>query len=144
MATVKIGARPATEIAGSPKIEDLKSISGALLTSSAGLSGGEDVPQNRLIVEQRWAYARFNANAGPTTFVTGTGVIGDIIVMTAGATNSITLYDSSANAATGIIGVISTNAQATIPLNIPYVAGITYTLAGGTAADVLIKYRPDV
>jgi len=121
-----------------------KDATGAERTNSTTLQGGEDVAQNRKIVEQRWAYARFNANAGPATFVTGTGVLGEIVVMTAGATNSITLYDSAANATTGIIGVISTNAQATIPLNIPYVAGITYTLGGGTAADVLIKYRPDV
>lgn len=61
MSTVKIGARPAIEIPGGPKIEDLLSINGSLYVNLTSLLSGEN--QSLGVIETSSPGAYVNGNA---------------------------------------------------------------------------------
>lgn len=79
MPTVKIGARPSTETVGAPKIEDLKSLNGALMTSLASLISGESQSLGLLFTSSGGSEYETVA-ASQTNQVLGTvGAAGDLL-----------------------------------------------------------------
>ena len=75
-----------------------------------------------------------------TTLVkTGSGTLGRVIVNTAGAGSSISIYDSLTGSGT-LIAVMSTAAQTSLAYEVSFTIGLCVVTAGGTPADVTVTY----
>ena len=111
--------------------------SGANASSSSGCIPVSSV--NPLPISQQSSYTRITTNTN-TVIKTSKGVFSGIVVNTAGATSSATVYDNTTCTGT-IIGTFSTLAQ--ISLNVGAIAttGICVTTAGGTPADITVLWQ---
>lgn len=88
-------------------------------------------------LNDRFRYAHLNAN-GTTTLVTGPGKLHSIIVSTAGATATATVFDNITNSGTVI--AVSSQAVGTYIYDVAFVTGLTVTLAGTTPGDLTVTY----
>lgn len=111
--------------------------SGANASSSSGCIPVSSV--NPLPISPQSSYTRITTNTN-TVIKTSKGVFSGIVVNTAGATSSATVYDNTTCTGT-IIGTFSTLAQ--ISLNVGAIAttGICVTTAGGTPADITVLWQ---
>ena len=78
--------------------------------------------------------------ATSTQVKTGAGSFAGLVVNTAGAGSSATVYDNSACSGTKI-GTFSTAAQASLPVAARFATGLCVTTSGGTPADVTVLWR---
>ena len=105
MATIKIGGRPSTEVAGGPKIEDIKSTNGSLNVYLTSLLSGEN--QSRGYITTANAASEYETVAASQTdqVLGNTGAAGDylgklIIVVATAATAQVQIKDGSGSAIT--------------------------------------------
>jgi len=140
MATVKVGGRPATEVSGGPKIEDIKATNGALHVNSVSLLEGEDTTYHRL-----WGGNKADSKSaltGTAAVKASAGYYYGYTVTTALSAAAITLYDNASAASGTVIDVIpaSTAAGTTKDLAtpIPCTNGIYASFAG--TGTVLFLY----
>lgn len=125
--------------------------------SQATLVAGEDLTNNKLVVEQRYTYGRVTAT-GTTTIKFTAGYVDSISITNpaalTGATTvtTITIYDNTAASGQNthiIVLPVSANLASALPLSIPvhdsYVTGITVNVALGTSGswtpDITVNYR---
>lgn len=100
MSTVKIGGRPSVEVSGAPKIEDLKSLNGALTVYTTSLLSGESQPLGVLFTSDGGSEYETVA-ASQTNQVMGTvGAVGDLLsrlicVVTTAATAQVQIKDGA-------------------------------------------------
>lgn len=96
---------------------------------------------NKVAVAQTGSNSFTNITTATTTAVkSGAGIIDRIIVNTAGAGSTLTLYDNTAASGTKI-GTFTTAAQASLTINCAFATGLTAVTASGTAADITVIYR---
>lgn len=96
---------------------------------------------NKIAVAQTGSNSFRNITTATTTAVkSGAGIVDRIIVCTAGAGSTLTLYDNTAGSGTKI-GTFTTAAQSSITLNCAFDTGLTAVTASGTAADITVVYR---
>lgn len=105
MATIKIGGRPSTEVAGGPKIEDIKSTNGSLNVYLTSLLSGEN--QSLGYITTANAASEYETVAASQTdqVLGNTGAAGDylgklIIVVATAATAQVQIKDGSGSAIT--------------------------------------------
>lgn len=105
MATIKIGGRPSTEVAGGPKIEDIKSTNGALNVYLSSLLSGENQSLGYLSIADAATEYETVAASQTDQVLGNTGAAGDylgklIIVVTTAATAQVQIKDGSGSAIT--------------------------------------------
>ena len=105
MATVKIGGRPSTEVAGGSKIEDIKSTNNALHVYQTSLISGENQTLN--VLETISGGSEYETVAASQTDQTlgATGAAGDflshlVIVVATAATAQVQIKDGAGSAIT--------------------------------------------
>lgn len=84
-------------------------------------------------------YSHLAAN-GTTVLKAGPGVLHTVTINTAGATDTITLYDNTAGSGTKIATINSTQ-ETTLVFNVRFSTGLTVVIAGTTAPDVTISWQ---
>ena len=105
MATIKIGGRPSTEVAGGPKIEDIKSTNNALHVYLNSLISGENQALNVLETISGDSEYEIVAASQSDQVLGATGAAGDylgklIIVVSTAATAQVQIKDGSGSAIT--------------------------------------------
>ena len=111
--------------------------SGANASSSSGCIPVSSV--NPLPISQQSSYTRITTNTN-TVVKAAKGVFSGIVVNTAGATSSATVYDNTTCTGT-VIGTFSTLAQVSLNVGANATTGICVTTAGGTPADITILWQ---
>lgn len=115
----------------------------SLTYSPASVQSGDSalVIANKVAVAQSGANSYKNITTAATTAVKATaGVLERVIVNTAGAGSTITLYDNTAGSGTKIATMTSA-AQGVLSFNCSFTTGLTAVTASGTPADITIIYR---
>jgi len=129
--------QPALGVAGTPSAD---------VISVQGVSGGEPLqvdviqPVTVKLAPQAWVHASTNSTV---TAKSGAGILRRVVVNTKGNTaNTLTLYNNTA-ASGNIIAVIDTvNAVGGMfDYELPFSTGLTFTLAGGSAADITVIFE---
>jgi len=105
MATVKIGGRPSTEVAGGSKIEDIKSTNNALHVYQTSLISGENQTLNVLETISGGSEYETVAASQSDQALGSVGAAGDyldklIIVVSTAATAQVQIKDGSGSAIT--------------------------------------------
>lgn len=149
MATVKIGGRPATEVSGGPKIEDLLSVNGSLNVNMTSLLAGENQTLNGIAVYP--AGSEYIAGAAVTdgaAITLGTvGAAGDLLIEvlvrnagTGGATGNLTVsIQDGSTTIDALTTVIAEGSNATLRVNSISINGawkltLDSAVAGGITA----------
>ena len=126
MATVKVGGRPSTETAASPKIEDIKSTAGALHVNMVSLISGENQ-----------ALGVMETIDGGNEYVDGTPVTSgtDVVLGSTGAAGDF--LDTVVVRAVGTTGVSSIE----IRDGANAIAAFTTTVADNSAVTIVVKAK---
>lgn len=133
MATIKIGGRPSTEVAGGPKIEDVKVTGGALNVANVAIEPGHDSTFDRT-----WGGGM--AKATSLTADGQVGVAGPCIyygyfVTTALSAAVINVRDATSAGSGTIIDIVAASAAAGVKNQLPigvYCANGCYADFAGT------------
>lgn len=118
-------------------------IAAPVVYSPASIQTGDSalVISNKVAAAQSGANSYKNITTATTTAVKATaGVLERVIINTAGAGSTITLYDNTAGSGTKI-ATITSAAQTVLSFNCQFTTGLTAVTASGTAADITIVYR---
>lgn len=88
-----------------------------------------------------YSYSNITTNA-TTTVKSGAGTLHSIVVNTSGATDTITVYDSTTGSGTKI-GTINSAATpgATLIYDVAFATGLTLVTAGTTPPDITVTYK---
>lgn len=130
MATVKVGGRPSTEAAASPKIEDIKSTNGALHVNMVSLISGENQALGVLeTVDGAAEYvAGTPATSGTDVVLGATGAVGDYLgtvivrALTGASVSSIQIRDG-ANEVAAFTTTVADGSAVTISVNAKSTSG---------------------
>jgi hypothetical protein len=88
--------------------------------------------------QDRYFSTHLSANTAGTAVTAGPGVLHSVVVNTAGATDTTTLYDGTSTAGT-VLAVLSEVAGSYI-YDIAFETGLFVAIAGTTAPDLTITY----
>ena len=113
--------------------------------SVQGVSGGEPLsvdvlqPVTVKLAPQDWRHANTNATVVAKS---GAGILRRAVINTKGALfNALTIYDGTTTGG-ALIASIDTNAVGGMfDYELPFTTGLTFQLAGGTAADITIIFE---
>lgn len=136
MSTVKVGGRPATEVSGGPKIEDIKALNGALYTYDTAIQPGGDLSTAAGSGGRTWGGPKADSKTAVTatgTVKTGAGYYYGWIVTTALSAATVTIYDNTSAAGTVIDLIPASTAAGTrgvLPTPVPLATGIHAVVAG--------------
>lgn len=144
MPTVKVGGRPATEVSGGPKIEDIKALNGALYTYDTAIQPGGDLSTAAGTGGRTWGGNKADAYVN----LTASGVVkgspgyfyGYEVTVSMGA-GAITIYDNASAASGTILMIIPASTTAPNRVNlatpIPAVNGIYASFASTGTVNFL-------
>lgn len=144
MSTVKVGGRPATEVSGGPKIEDIKALNGALLTYDTAVP-----PGGQTAATYGTGGRTFGGNlADAYVPLTASGVVKGSAglfygysVTVALSAAAITIYDNASAASGTILAVIPASTAigtiVSLATPIPAVNGIYASFAGTGTVNFL-------
>lgn len=111
-----------------------------LITSNGTLLAGEDLTNNRLMVEERFSYQSINT-AATTTIKSSAGFFNSMTIW-GGTAGAITVYDNTAGSGTAIVPTFtpgSVSVSVTNILNVSFATGLTIVTAAATVISV--SYR---
>ena len=129
--------QPALGTAGTPSADVL---------TVQGVSGGKPLtvdvvqPVTVKLAPQKWRRANSN---GVVTAKSGAGILRRAVINTKGATsNVLTIYDGTTTGGALIASIDTVNAVGGMfDYELPFTTGLTFWLAGGTAADITIIFE---
>lgn len=134
MATVKVGGRPSTEVAGGPKIEDVKVTSGALHVANMANEPGHDDTFDRT-----WGGPMAKAvslTADGQVGVAGPCIYYGYVVTTGLSANVINVRDATAAGTGTILDIVAASSAAGITVKYPFgvycATGCYADFVGGT------------
>lgn len=84
-------------------------------------------------------YTHISANTAGTTIKSSFGTLAGIVVNTAGATDTITVYDNTA--ASGTVIAVLSEAVGTYTYGLSFNTGLTLVVAGTTAPDITVIWK---
>lgn len=119
-------------------------VNGNLKVTNATLLAGEDLVNNRQIVEQRFSYTQIAAGQATTIVKTGAGFLHAIVFNSAAtATNVTTVYDNSAASGTVIAIPAATTATivASVIYDVSFATGLTILTATANGSNMTIVWR---
>lgn len=119
-------------------------LSGNQRTTLGTLIAGEDLTNNKLVVEQRNSYLNIAAGQATTVVKSGAGFLHSITFNSAAtATNTTTVYDNTA--ASGTVIAIPAATTATVPTTLTYdvsfATGLTIITATANGSNMTVSYR---
>lgn len=128
--------QPALGTAGTPSAD---------VISVQGVSGGKPLtvdvvqPVTVKLAPQNWRHANTNA---VVVAKSGAGILRRAVINTKGATsNVLTIYDGTTTSGALIASIDTVNAVGGMfDYELPFTTGLTFRLAGGTAADITIIF----
>ena len=129
--------QPALGTAGTPSAD---------VISVQGVSGGEPLsvdvlqPVTVKLAPQNWVHANTNA---VVVAKTGAGILRRAVINTKGVLfNALTIYDNTAASGSLIASIDTVSAVGGMfDYELPFTTGLTFQLAGGTAADITIIFE---
>lgn len=129
--------QPALGTAGTPSAD---------VITVQGVSGGAPLivdvvqPVTVKLAPQNWRHANTNATV---TAKTGAGILRRAVINTKGATsNVLTIYDGTTTGGALIASIDTVNAVGgAFDYELPFTTGLTFQLAGGTAADITVIFE---
>ncbi len=144
MATVKIGGRPYVEVSGGAKIEDIKSLNGALMTYDTAVPPGGDLSTAAGSGGRTWGGPKADSKTAVTatgTVKTGAGYYYGYKVTTVIGATGVTVYDNTSAAGTVIDFIpASTAAGSTVILATPIPLATGIHAVVGSTGTILFLY----
>lgn len=146
MATMKIGGRPATEVAGGPKIEDLLSVNGSLNVNMTSLLAGENQTLNGIAVYAAGSEYVAGSATGSDITLGSVGAAGDlleevVIRNTDGAGTATIVIKDSTTTLDAYTTTVAASGNTRIAVGLLSVNGawkLNITISAGTVGN--IKY----
>ena len=118
--------------------------SGSTLSQNVNLAtliAGEDLTNNRIVVEERFSYSSYSAAQTATTIKSGAGFLHSITLL-GGTAGAITVWDNTAGSGTTICPAFTPGnitVPVTLKLDVSFTTGLTFTTAAATV--LVFSYR---